>query len=138
MQDSKLQQILLRHEGLRLKPYKDIEGKLTIGVGRNLGDIGISKDEALYLLRNDMEEKRKECEEAFSWFTSLDQVRQDVLIDMAFMGIGRLKSFVKMLNYISKGQFNLAAKEMLNSTWAQEVGNRAKEDAQMMESGEYL
>ena len=46
--------MLKRHEGLRLKPYQDTIGKLTIGYGRNLDDRGISKEEAEYLLRNDI------------------------------------------------------------------------------------
>ncbi len=33
---------LVRHEGLKLKPYRCTAGKLTIGIGRNLDNCGIS------------------------------------------------------------------------------------------------
>jgi lysozyme len=46
---------LIRDEGLKLKPYTDTVGKLTIGIGRNLTDRGISRQEALVLARNDVD-----------------------------------------------------------------------------------
>jgi len=55
MNMQRLQNTLEHHEGLRLKPYKDSVGKLTIGIGRNLDDVGISKSEALLLLQNDID-----------------------------------------------------------------------------------
>lgn len=47
---SRLHDMLIRHEGLRLKPYHDTVRKLTIGIGRNLDDVGITHEEALILL----------------------------------------------------------------------------------------
>ena len=44
---------LVRHEGMRLKPYRCTAGKLTIGIGRNLDDRGISQKEAYVLLEYD-------------------------------------------------------------------------------------
>ena len=48
--------MLQRHEGLRLKPYKCTAGKLSIGYGRNLDDMGISEVEAMVMLRHDIEQ----------------------------------------------------------------------------------
>ncbi|HEX9879647.1 MAG TPA: hypothetical protein VGB25_05595 [Candidatus Binatia bacterium] len=75
---TRLQEMLIRHEGLRLKPYRGTVGKLTIGVGRNLDDAGITRDEALALLRHDIDRVRKEVSAAFPWFGGLNPVRKDV------------------------------------------------------------
>ncbi len=36
---------LIAHEGLRLDVYKDTLGVNTVGIGRNLDDRGVSKEE---------------------------------------------------------------------------------------------
>ena len=119
---------IIRHEGMRLKPYKCTSGKLTIGVGRNIEDNGITEAEALILLMNDIERCKWEVETAFSWFTKLDTARYDVLVNMCFnMGISRLWSFKKMLAALKKGDYKTAAIEGLDSRWARQVGNRAIE-----------
>lgn len=51
MTPTEFEQMLIRHEGLKLKPYQCTAGKLTIGVGRNIEDMGITEDEAIYMLR---------------------------------------------------------------------------------------
>ena len=51
---TELERLLIYHEGLRLGVYRCPAGKLTIGVGRNLEDRGITEEEAYYLLRNDI------------------------------------------------------------------------------------
>ena len=76
--------LLIRHEGLRLKPYRDTVGKLTIGVGRNLDDVGITREEALYLLKNDIDNARRELIKTIPRFLDMDKVRQIVLISMTF------------------------------------------------------
>lgn len=134
----KLASMLVEHEGLRLKPYRCTAGKLTIGVGRNLDDRGITPDEALYLLRNDIELSRKELVGAFPWFAKLDDVRQAVLIDMHVnMGLATLSKFVVTLGLIKSGRYDEAASEMLNSAWSRQVGRRARRLAAMMRSGEW-
>jgi len=134
----KLTEMLVDHEGLRLKPYRCTAGKLTIGVGRNLDDRGLSPDEALYLLRNDIEISRTELSGAFPWFAKLDPVRQAVLIDMHVnLGLIRLKGFRNTLALIGVGKYEAAAVEMLNSKWAQQVGNRARRLSGMMVTGRW-
>jgi lysozyme len=134
----KLTEMLVDHEGLRLKPYRCTAGKLTIGVGRNLDDRGISPDEALYLLRNDIEISRRELSAAFPWFDKLDSVRQCVLIDMCVnLGLTRLQGFRNTLALIGVGKYEAAAVEMLDSKWAQQVGNRARRLSGMMASGRW-
>jgi len=136
---SQLTDMLTRHEGVRLKPYHDTVGKLTIGIGRNLDDVGISRDEAEYLLTNDVNDALAALRGAFPWFALLNPARQDVLADMAFnMGLHRLEGFHLMLAACEHQDFHEAAKEMRNSHWAAQVGARAIELATMMETGSYV
>lgn len=127
---------LQRHEGLRLKPYTDTVGKLSIGVGRNLTDRGISEAEAGVLLANDIEIVRIELSNAAPWWLRLDDVRQRVLADMAFnLGVPVLLTFSVMLAAVKRGDFALASAEMLRSRWAEQVGERAQRLARMMRTG---
>ncbi len=128
---------LIQHEGLKLKPYRCTAGKLTIGVGRNLEDKGLTKSEALFLLTNDVLEAKSLCQQAFSFFDELTPVRQEVLIEMAFnLGINGLKKFQKCLTALEKKEYQKAGQEMLNSSWAKQVKTRAKTLAHLMQKGE--
>jgi lysozyme len=129
--------MLIRHEGRKLKPYRDTKGILTIGSGRNLEDVGISVAESDLLLDNDIAKTRAELIASFYWFLEMDPVRQDVLTDMAFMGVGRLLRFKKMISALAMHNYPKAASEMLASDWAKQVNGRAVELAEMMRTGSY-
>ena len=123
---------LTRDEGLRLKPYLDTVGKLTIGIGRNLTDVGISEDEAQYLLRNDIAAAERLLDTNVGWWRRMDPDRQRVLINMAFnLGPGLLE-FHQTLYYIAIGDYASAADQRMLSKWAQQVGPRAKRLADRM------
>jgi lysozyme len=127
---------LTRHEGLRLKPYRCTAGKLTIGVGRNIEDRGISPDEAAILLDNDISDSIRALSRALPWFDALDAVRQRALVDMSFMGVGKLLEFRRMLAALGRQDYATAAKEALDSKWAQDVGPaRSRAVARMLETG---
>jgi lysozyme len=135
---SDLISMLKRHEGLRLKPYLCTADKLSIGFGRNLDDMGISEDEALYLLQNDIDRCYSELS-VFNWFHELDQIRQEALISMLFnLGLPRLLTFKKMIARLMAKEYSQAAEEIINSLYARQVGDRANELAYMIERGEYL
>jgi lysozyme len=124
------------HEGERFKPYRCTAGKLTIGVGRNLDDRGITAAESAYLLCNDISEKETELVHALPWVSSLNEVRQRVLVDMAFnLGIDGLLGFKRTLATIQAGDYQRAATMMLDSKWAGQVGQRAERLARMMATG---
>ena len=150
---------LIKHEGLVLQVYKDSLGIDTIGIGRNLEDRGISPIEledmnipniehiyeygiteadAMLLANNDVEIVEKELCNAHPCIKDLDEVRQLVLMDMAFnMGVPRLKKFVKMWNAIHEKRFDLAAEEMLDSRWASQVGMRSIKLSEAMKTGSF-
>lgn len=128
---------LIDHEGLRLKPYTDTVGKLTIGIGRNLSDRGITEAEARAMLDADIDLSTQELTESFGWFAGLDVTRQRVLIDMHVnLGLYRLRRFSLMLAAIGRKDYTAAAQEMLASKWRTQVGRRALTLAQMMKDGD--
>ena len=125
------------HEGLELKPYLDSSavGVLTIGYGRNLEDRGITKEEAEMLLLNDLAISTKEGE-SFGFFKDLTDNRQDVIIEMIFnLGLTRFKKFKKTIGYINQANHSAAADEMLDSKWADMVGQRAITLSNKMRAG---
>lgn len=118
---------LKRDEGLRLKPYRDSVGKLTIGYGRNLDDMGITEDEAEALLDRDIERAAADLDRALPWWSALPEPRRRGLLNMAFnLGMPRLRGFKKMLAALQAGDGRRAAKEALDSKWARQVGARAE------------
>lgn len=134
-----LKQQLTRHEGLRLKPYKDTVGKLTIGVGRNLDDVGLFADEIDLMLTNDINRSIKDLTDHLSWWNSLDEARRLVLANMAFnLGIARLMGFHKMLTALQSGDYQKAADEMKESEWYKQTGVRALELVNQMRNGDLL
>jgi len=128
---------LIRHEGMRLKPYRCTAGKLTIGVGRNLDDRGISKPEAMLLLDNDILNCETELLEHLPVvYTGLNETRKAVLINMCFnLGISGLLGFKNTLAFIGVRDFERAANNMLASKWAKQVGLRAIELSEQMRKG---
>ena len=134
----RIKEQLVRHEGLRLKPYHCTAGKLTIGYGRNLDDCGISQTEAYVLLKNDIQNCEKQLlDEIPEIYNGLDEVRKSVLLNMCFnMGIKGLLSFKNTLAFIKAGDWERAANGMLASKWAKQVGKRAIELSEMMRKGQ--
>lgn len=127
---------LSRDEGVKLKPYRDTVGKLTIGVGRNLDDVGISADEADNMLQNDIAAVCGALDDHLPWWEFVDPIRQRVLVNMCFnMGIGALLGFHDTLAAVQAGNWQAAHDGMLASHWANEVGARAQRLAAMMLTG---
>ena len=130
-----IKELILKHEGLRLKPYKDTIGKMTIGVGRNLDDVGISENEAMIMLESDINNAKIQLSTRLPFTDRLPETVKMVLIDMAFnMGIGGLSGFKNFLTYLSNGDYQSASSEMLNSGWAVQVGTRAIELSEMIKN----
>jgi lysozyme len=135
---SRLKAQLTTDEGNRAKPYPCSEGKLTIGVGRNLDDRGLRPDEIQLMLSNDIAESAVECRKLFRNFDRMSEVRQEVLVNMAFnLGFNRLSGFKKLIAAIHASDWSMAAVQMLDSKWAQQVGKRAQRLAAAMQSGEF-
>lgn len=143
-----LRLMLIKHEGIKLKPYFDCcgkffrdcvcekQGKLTIGIGRNIEDVGISVDESMTLLDHDISTHALEASQKFPWVNTLSDNRQNVIVSMLFnMGYDRVLGFKQMITAIKIQDWNKAASCMLASMWASKVGQRAVELAELMRVG---
>ena len=134
---------IVRHEGKRPEVYDDATGKPirpgtfvkgypTIGVGRNLVR-GLSDDEILYLLKNDMEISKQEVERTFPWYHKISWIRKRVILDLHHArGLPNMLKWKPFLRHCEEEKFDLAADFILKSAWAQVVGQRAKRLAFMM------
>lgn len=134
----KLRGLLMIHEGYKLKPYTDTTGNITIGIGRNLSDRGIFPTEADQMFTNDVNYFYNALCTTYPWFTQLDEARQIALVDMSFMGVKTLGGFTEMLAAFGLKNYNTAAYEILNSHYAHQVGQRAKDIAQIVRTGRLL
>jgi len=151
--------MVAKHEGIVLEPYRDSLGISTIGIGRNLEDRGITdgelnyigktmeevlekgltEEEAYYLCMNDIAIVEKELLDRKPIVNQLNDVRQMVLVDMAFnMGVPRLMKFKNMWAAIETEDYALACEEMIDSRWANQVGNRAMKLSLAMKNGEWV
>lgn len=127
---------LIRDEGVRSFPYRDSLGKLTIGVGRNLDNVGLHEDEITYLLSNDVDGVISNLNQMLPWWSQLSETRQLVLANMAFnMGVTKLLDFKNMLGFLKSGDYDNASQEMLNSRWAKQVGQRSNRLSAAMKAG---
>lgn len=123
----KVETQLIVDEDLRLTPYKCPAGKLTIGVGRNLEDNGITRAEAYHLLRNDVDQCHRLLSLAIPFYDRLPFDKKEILLNMCFnMGLTTLLTFKRMLAAMAVNNWDEAAHEMGRSDWAKQVGVRAK------------
>ncbi len=128
---------LIRDEGLRLRPYRDSLGHLTIGVGRNLDARGISRAEALFLLGNDIAIAEADLDANAPWWRELPAGPRRGLANMCFnLGWPRLSGFAHMLAALAAGDGERAAAEALDSRWAAQVGPRAARVAALLGRGD--
>ena len=128
---------LKRNEGLRLKPYRDSRGFLTIGYGTNL-DAGIDEEEASYLLERRAILAAKELSRVLPWTDQLDPVRRSALNNMAYnLGVPGLLKFKQFLAAMQSGNWAAAKAAGINSLWAKQVGERATELMEQIVTGEY-
>lgn len=133
---TKLEEQLIADEGFMSKPYKDTVGKVTIGYGRNLDDVGISRSEAYAMLQNDIIKVRSELMVKLPFFKSLTYGRQNALINMGFnLGVHGLLQFKNTLKLISEKNYEQASIEVLKSRWALQVGSRADRISQQIKNG---
>ena len=128
---------LVVDEGLRLKPYTDTVGKLTIGIGRNLTDVGISRGEAFLLCDHDIDRAVLSLVGRYAWFPDLDPVRQAVLVNLCFnLGGPGLAKFVNTLAAVERGDYAAAVRGLKASLWFRQVQSaRSSRLLGMMQTG---
>ena len=135
---NKMIEQIKKHEGFRGQPYLCSAGKTTIGYGRNLEANPLTEDEAEILLRNDVAKVVEDLQEGILCWHKLNDARKAVLINMMFnLGVSGFYGFRKFIAALEQGFFELAAKEMLDSKWSFQVGERSVELARQMTTGEW-
>jgi lysozyme len=135
----RLRVYLVVSEGLRLQPYTDTVGKLTIGIGRNLTDVGISALEAYDLCDHDVDRASEVLVKRYPWVLEQDMVRRVVLTELMFnMGPSGLGSFVNTLRAFERKDYSSAAEGLRQSKWFRQVqASRSARIIQMVLSGEF-
>lgn len=126
---------LTRDEARKLRIYTDTVGKVSGGIGRNLTDKGFRDNEVDLMYANDIADTEAFLDRNLPWWRGLDDVRQRVLMNMAFNMNSRLLGFVQFLAAAERADWQTSAAEMLDSVWARQVGARAQRLAQMMRTG---
>jgi len=131
---TEIEQQIIRHEDFRSKVFVGPEGATLIGYGRNIKDKGITKVEALMLLRSDIKECEADLYRIFGkLFLEMDSSRRRALIDIRYtLGPSGFREFKQMIKAIKVGDYALAAEEMKDSLWYKQVGVRGKELYDMM------
>lgn len=134
MVDNETQAWIKSDEGLKLHTYIDTNGHCSIGWGRNLEN-GISLDEAELMFKNDLERSVKELEK-YNWYNEQPINVKNALINMNFnLGITKLLEFKEMIECLRLKKYHAANINALNSSWAEQVGQRAKDIAVMISQG---
>ena len=129
---------LTTDEDKRHKPYRDTVGKLTIGVGRNLDDRGLSDDEIAYLLANDIKIVEKELDREMPWWRGMSDARQNAIANIVFnIGMPRFKAFKKSIAALQDKNYELASIELMDSLWARQVGDRAARVTKLIRTGQF-
>jgi len=136
MNRKELEDQLIRHEGFVPHAYQDHLGFWTIGIGRLIDERrggGITRDEALFLFRADIKKVEFEMSRRVTYWDQLPGRKQQALINMGFqLGIDGLMRFRRMWAAIARRDWDTAAREALDSRWAQQTPGRAKEIADMI------
>lgn len=135
MKDHKLIRMLMRHEGFSSKPYKCPAGYWTIGFGRNLETVGITEGEATHLLITDIENARSSLEK-LEWFRPLNEARKAACINLCInLGFSGFLKFRKMIEALSRMDFEMAALELQDSKYSLQVPNRSLDLQKIIRTG---
>ena len=134
-----IQEQLLRDEGEILHPYRDHLGYLTIGIGHNLDAKEISHLAAMTILNDDICDVKIGLMGKWPWMRDLSPARLGAMINLAFnMGTGGLGGFKKLLKAAESGDWAAAAKELLDSKYATQVGERAQRVARQLKEDKWV
>lgn len=139
---TRLEDLLIKHEGIKLHAYQDHLGYWTIGVGRLIDQRrggGITEQEAIMLLTHDILKASKQCYDNMTFWPDLNEVRQDALINLCFnLGITGLLGFKNTLKAIAEKRWEDAEAGLRKSKWATQVQKERVEDiCHMIRTGEY-
>ncbi len=126
-----------QHEGYRSKVYKDSLGIDTIGYGFAIKDLELDEDICDIILDRKIKELATRVNRTFSWYRYMPQTIRDVVMNMCYqLGVGGFSKFRKTISFLQNKQFHDASEEMLDSLWARQTPNRAKELSKIVKEAE--
>ena len=124
-----------QHEGFKSRVYKCTEGYDTIGYGFAVKDLVIDEDIADLILMRKLDKLQQRIASVFGWFFNSPQEIKDVVTNMCYqLGLSGFSKFKKTIYYLETEQYEEASLEMLNSLWAKQTPNRAKELSEIVRS----
>ena len=122
-----------KHEGFRSKVYKCTEGYDTIGYGFAIKDLELDEDIAEQILIKKLNNLQKIIKSKFNWFDDSPQEVKDVVVNMCYqLGVSGFSKFKKTIYLLETEQYEEASVEMLDSLWAKQTPNRAKELSEIL------
>ena len=140
---NRLMKSVKAHEGFRNSVYRDTLGKRTVGYGHLCvedhweDNREYTGPELERVLEADLNNAIQGAERLCSDCPDLDDLAKETIIEMVFQlgetGVSKFKNMWKALKQ-SPPQYDVAATEMLDSRWAKQTPNRAKEMSDHMRS----
>ena len=122
-----------KHEGFRSRVYQCTEGYDTIGYGFAIKDLDIEEDIGEMILIRKLEKLQKRIASTFGWFFNSPEEVKDVVTNMCYqLGVSGFSRFKKTIYLLETEQYHEASIEMLDSLWAKQTPNRAKELSEIL------
>ena len=123
-----LKESIKQHEGYVGVVYKDSLGIDTIGYGFAIKDLELDEDICDIILERKLKNLHDIIKIKFKWYQYMPQEIKNVVMEMCYqLGVGGFSKFKKTIAYLQNKQFHDASVEMLDSLWAKQTPNRAKE-----------
>ena len=123
-----LKESIIKNEGYVGIVYKDSLGIDTIGYGFAIKDLELDADICDIILERKLKALQDMIKIKFKWYGYMPQEIKDVVMEMCYqLGVGGFSKFKKTIAYLQNQQFHDASVEMLDSLWAKQTPNRAKE-----------
>tara|TARA_R100001463_G_scaffold39681_1_gene84780 strand:- start:1430 stop:1843 length:414 start_codon:yes stop_codon:yes gene_type:complete len=117
-----------KHEGYVGVVYKDSLNVDTIGYGFAIKDLELDRDICDIILERKIKDLHDRVKNKFKWYGYMPQEIKDVVMEMCYqLGVGGFSKFKKTISFLENKQFKDASEEMLDSLWARQTPNRAKE-----------
>jgi len=117
-----------KHEGFVEHVYDDSLGIPTIGYGFAIKDLTLDEDIAEEILIRKLEKLKRNATARFKWLEDMPVEVQEVILNMCYqLGVTGTSKFRKAISALQEGDWEDAANEMLDSLWARQTPNRAKE-----------
>ena len=142
MNIKELEDRIIRHEGMVRSIYNDHLGNPTIGVGHLItpddkfkrGEV-YGEDELRAVFRKDLNRSIAGAERILKGCPHVCETAREIIVEMVFqLGEAGTKKFKKAISALRQNpsSYSECAAQMLDSRWAKQTPNRAKELSDIM------